>query len=295
MEEQDVSALINRKNASGSTLLHQAFRRNFPERALMLMRKGAIVQYNGQGEMPINSLVKFLEEGEMKAFLEKLDSEQDVSDLINRMNARGSTLLHQACINNSPEKAALLMKKGAVVQRNRKGETPSVTLMKCFEEGEVREFLGKLQAEVDVSEFINEGIKHFSLRSDWKSGLKLHALGASPHQNKEVEEVLMEFGRGIQHVVEATDLQPLFEAWASPSEKEKEAAEQKINDFFSETLNVLFIPADEVEDSKREELRTILKEWNSLHDNKGKEESFLEIFLCYNVLFMTLISSSYQC
>ena len=275
MEEQDVSALINRKNASGSTLLHQAFRRNFPERALMLMRKGAIVQYNGQGEMPINSLVKFLEEGEMKAFLEKLDSEQDVSDLINRMNARGSTLLHQACINNSPEKAALLMKKGAVVQRNRKGETPSVTLMKCFEEGEVREFLGKLGAEVDISEFINyinNIITNFSLRSDWKSGL--HALGANPHQHKEVEEILMESGNGIQHVVEATDLQPLFEAWALPSEKEKEAAEQKINDFFSETLNVLFIPADEVEDSKREELRTILKEWNSSHDNKGKEEKF---------------------
>ena len=88
--------------------------------------------------------------------------------------------------------------------------------------------------------------------------------------NKEVEEVLMEFGRGIQHVVEATDLQPLFEAWASPSEKEKEAAEQKINDFFSETLNVLFIPAQEVEASKRKELKTILKEWNSSHDNKGK-------------------------
>ena len=133
-------------------------------------------------------------------------------------------------------------------------------------------------------EFIIEGIKYFSLRSDWESGLWLHALGASPpesepepiYQNpiKEVDEILMESGNGIQHVVEATDLQPLFEAWALPSEKEKEAAEQKINDFFSETLNVLFIPADEVEDSKREELRTILKEWNSLHDNKGKEETF---------------------
>ena len=102
-------------------------------------------------------------------------------------------------------------------------------------------------------------------------------------------------GLGIQHVVEATDLQPLFEAWALPSEEEKEAAEQKINDFFSETLNVLFIPADEVEDSKREELRTILKEWNSSHDNKGKEETFIEVCLCYNVSFLTLLSSSYQC
>ena len=235
MEEQDVSAMINRMNASGSTLLHQACRGNFPEKVALLMRKGAKVQDNGQGEMPINSLVKFLEEGEMKAFLEKLDSEQDVSDLINRMNARGSTLLHQACINNSPEKAALLMKKGAVVQINRENETPYMTLMKCFGEGEVAAFLEKLRAEVDVSGFI----------------------------------------MGIQHIVEATDLQPLFEAWALPSsEKEREAAEQKINDFFSETLNMLFIPAEKVEDSKREKLRTILKEWNSSHDNKGKEEIF---------------------
>ena len=216
---------------------------------------------------------------EDKETFEEIMEEQDVSALINRKNARGSTLLHQACINNSPEKAALLMKKGAVVQRNRKGETPSVTLMKCFEEGEVREFLGKLGAEVDISEFINyinNIITNFSLRSDWKSGL--HALGANPHQHKEVEEILMEFGKGIQHVVEATHLQPLFETWGLPSEKEKEAAEQKINDFFSETLNVLFIPAEEVEDSKREELRTILKEWNSSHDNKGKEETFIGIF-----------------
>ena len=192
---------------------------------------------------------------EDKETFEEILEEQDVSALINRKNASGSTLLHQACINNSPEKAALLMKKGAVVQSNGENETPYMTLMKCFEEGEVAAFLEKLRAEVDVSGFI----------------------------------------MGIQHIVEATDLQPFFEAWALPSEKEKEEAEQKINDFFSETLNALFIAADEVEDSKREELRTILKEWNSLHDNKGKEESFLEIFLCYNVLFMTLISSSYQC
>ena len=244
MEEQDVSALINRKNASGSTLLHQAFKRNFPEKALTLMRKGAQVQNNGQGEMPMSSLVEFRQEDEVKAFLEKLDSEQDVSDLINRMNARGSTLLHQACINNSPEKAALLMKKGAVVQINRENETPYMTLMKCFGEGEVAAFLEELRAEVDVSGFIIM-----------------------------VEEILME--SGIQHVVEASDLQPLFEAWALPSsEKEREAAEQKINDFFSETLNMLFIPAEKVEDSKREKLRTILKEWNSSHDNKGKEETF---------------------
>ena len=185
---------------------------------------------------------------EDKETFEEIMEEQDVSALINRKNTSGSTLLHQACINNSPEKAALLMKKGAVVQINRENETPYMTLMKCFGEGEVAAFLEELRAEVDVSGFIIM-----------------------------VEEILME--SGIQHVVEASDLQPLFEAWALPSsEKEREAAEQKINDFFSETLNMLFIPAEKVEDSKREELRTILKEWNSSHDNKGKEETFLKYF-----------------
>ena len=204
-------------------------------------------------------------EMEDKETFEEIMEEQDVSALINRKNASGSTLLHQACINNSPVKAALLMKKGAVVQINRENETPYMTLMKCFGEGEVAAFLEELRAEVDVSGFIIM-----------------------------VEEILME--SGIQHVVEASDLQSLFEAWALPSsEKEREAAEQKINDFFSETLNMLFIPAEKVEDSKREELRTILKEWNSSHGNKGKEETFIEICLCYNVSFLTLTSSSYQC
>ena len=60
-------------------------------------------------------------------------------------------------------------------------------------------------------------------------------------------------------------------------------------------IKFFFIPAEDVEDSKREELRTILRVWNSSHDNKGKEEAFLEICLCHNVSFLTLISSSYQC
>ena len=193
---------------------------------------------------------------EDKEIFEEIMEEQDVSALINRRNASGSTLLHQACINNSPEKAALLMKKGAVVLRNRENETPYMTLMKCFEEGKVAAFLEKLRAEVDVSGFI----------------------------------------MGIQHIVEATDLQPFFEAWALPSEKEKEEAEQKINDFFSETLNVLFIPAEKVEDSKREELRTILKEWNSSHDNKGKEETFyrnISLLQCFipdiDIIFLSVL------
>ena len=118
-------------------------------------------------------------EMEDKETFEEIMEEQDVSALINRMNASGSTLLHQACINNSPEKAALLMKKGAVVQINRENETPYMTLMKCFGEGEVAAFLEELRAEVDVSGFIIM-----------------------------VEEILME--SGIQHVVEASDLQSLF-------------------------------------------------------------------------------------
>ena len=68
--------------------------------------------------------------------------------------------------------------------------------MKSFEEGDFRTFLEKLHSE----EFIIEGIKYFSSRSNWESGLWLHALGASPPESepelipqnpiKEVDEIL---------------------------------------------------------------------------------------------------------
>merc|ERR1711952_423833 len=42
--------------------------------------------------------------------------------LINRQNATGSTLLHEACRNNSPEKAAILIRKGVEVERKVEGQ-----------------------------------------------------------------------------------------------------------------------------------------------------------------------------
>ena len=92
VEEPAFPALINRQNAIGSTLLHEACRNNFPEKAAILIRKGVEVERKVEGqeemdegdlvenylvknendnEMPMTSLVKFLEEDEVRQFLEK--------------------------------------------------------------------------------------------------------------------------------------------------------------------------------------------------------------------------------
>ena len=205
---------------------------------------------------------------------------QDVSTWINRQNASGSTLLHQACRNNFPEKALLLMRKGTKVEENGLGEMPVSSLVKFLEEDEVETFLETLRAEVDVTDFISkDNVVHpftlACLRGYWRSALSLHALNLcqSWDQNREIDEILMNLGRGILHVVECPALQPLLEVWSSStSVEEKEATEQKINTFFSEIrVRVLFIPADETEGSQREELRRVVREWNSANTNRGEQ------------------------
>ena len=97
LEEPDVLTWINRQNGSGSTLLHQACRNNFPAKALLLMRKGARVEENSLGEMPVSSLVKFLEEDEVRTFLETLRAEIDVTDFISKHNRDEQDPFKLAC------------------------------------------------------------------------------------------------------------------------------------------------------------------------------------------------------
>ena len=210
--------------------------------------------------------------------LNEVLEEQDVSNLINWRNASGSSLLHEACMNNLAEKALLLMRKGAVLQQNGKGEMPIVSLVKFLEEDQVRVFLEKLQTEVSVSDFVKtrnsadkDPFEWACLKGDWHGALSLHAVGASSLTGNQqwIDEIPMGDGRGIQYIVECPALQPLLEFWSSASEEEKGKAKKKINAFFFETVRVLFIPADEMEDSKEHKLRRIVKEWNSANNNKG--------------------------
>ena len=224
--------------------------------------------------------------------------------LINRQNASGSTLLHEACRNNSPGKAAILVRKGVELERKVEGqeemdegdlvkkylvknenhnEVPMTSLVKSLEEDEVRQFLEKMTNEItDVakSKFIGmenregRGWNTFDLaclRGDWKSALSLHALGLCQReedQGKEIDQILSERSKGIVHVVEHPALENLLEEWAAAAENEKEAAEKKIDDIFDDVdVKVLFI---QVGDSQREQLSRILKEWNCGRNNKGE-------------------------
>ena len=54
VEEPAFPALINRQNANGSTLLHEACKKNFPEKAAILVRKGVEVERKVEGQIGMN-------------------------------------------------------------------------------------------------------------------------------------------------------------------------------------------------------------------------------------------------
>ena len=163
------------------------------------MNEGALVEKylekneNSDGEMPITSLVNNLEGDQVTSFLKKMNTEMDIvvfvgkhentlldldkatfkeiveepafPALINRQNTNGSTLLHEACKNNSPEKAVILVRKGVELERrvegqermsggylvrryleknvNRKGEMPMTSLLDYVDEDQVKVFFGE--------------------------------------------------------------------------------------------------------------------------------------------------------
>ena len=220
--------------------------------------------------------------------------------LINRQNANGSTLLHEACKENFPEKAAILIRKGVEVERkvegqegmsegdlvrkylekneNRRGEMPMTSLLDYVDEDQVKVFLEKMTAEkIDLKAFLtNDPFKLACTKGQWKSAFTLHALGLCQReedQDKEIDEILSERSRGIVHVVEHPALEPLLEEWAAAAdENEKEAAEKKIDDIFEDVdVKVLFI---QVGDRKRQQLSRIVKEWNRGRTNKGEGKCY---------------------
>ena len=77
--------------------------------------------------------------------------------------------------------------------------------------------------------------------------------------------------KGIQHVVESPNLLRLPLTWASAGGNAKKEAEQRVIKKFVEDTKVLTIPlsADmRRKERKREEMREMVRKWNSNHTTK---------------------------
>ena len=112
-------------------------------------------------------------------------------------------------------------------------------------------------------------------QNDGWSALQLWAAGAKPGKDKKSREILMAEANlhpvGIQHVVECSALVGLLEDWSAADDEQKEEAEKKIAGLFNEgKVKVVFIPipALEMEEEKKKELRKNVKKWNTTHTVK---------------------------
>ena len=112
--------------------------------------------------------------------------------------------------------------------------------------------------------------------NDMLKAMLLWTAGAKPSPDDEKScEFLMKHANlhplGIQHVVECPPLVDLLGNWSGASNEEKEAAEQKIKDLFSNNIKLIFIPTFHMSEEKRQELRRKVMEWNRGHTIKGEE------------------------
>ena len=86
-----------------------------------------------------------------------------------------------------------------------------------------------------------------------------------------MEEILTKEALGIQHIVECPALVPLLKTWSTAdNEEEKKEAEQKIEAFFTEEINMIFLPTLGMEEEK--------KEWNRSHPMKSEFKSWNLLF-----------------
>ena len=191
-----------------------------------------------------------------------LKSGHNISEAVSRPNRQGTTPLYDAFRLDSPKKAALLMRNGAKVN-----EVPILSLLVSAEEYPLEKFSKSLvQHKVNILDFINKpnssGVEKLFAKGDWEGALFLWCFGAKPEKG----EMLMEHAglhpRGIQHVVECPALVPCLQNWKSSNGVDKEEAEQTIRDLFVDTVKVIFIPDSTMEEEKKRELRSVVKEWN---------------------------------
>ena len=113
MEVKDIESVINRPNAMGDTVLHDACRKNMPNKAALLIKNGAKIMSNSRDEMPAFSLLSSYDDSTVESFLEVLQDEVDISDFVNKPNNSRDSPLQLACYNNEGWKAMLLWAAGA--------------------------------------------------------------------------------------------------------------------------------------------------------------------------------------
>ena len=100
---------------------------------------------------------------------------ENIETMINRPNAVGDTVLHQACRMNMPKKAALLIKHGANYLANNKDEMPFFSLVKSNHESDINSFKEELQTEIEdfvkslQEKFQNLHTKLRNGRLSWKT------------------------------------------------------------------------------------------------------------------------------
>ena len=290
MKIKDTETVINRPNQKGETALHRACQKNSPIKVQLLIKKGAQIRANSEGEMPAvaDILISLINSDrvEDKNIFDQMMDLPNIPDFVNLKDRNGTTALHAACQKNLPREAALLIKKGAQIRANSQDEMPIFSLMNSQGESCLETFLEVLQgAEVDISDFINKPnnsqVSPFQLVcstndagkaiSLWSAGAKLGpSISLSDYQSRLsfLEKHTFMHPLGIQHVVECPALGALLENWSAADNEEKKEAEQKIAGVFNEEVNVIFIPAFEVAEEKKKELRRNVKEWNKSHTSK---------------------------
>ena len=223
---------------------------------------------------------------EDEELFDQIMAAKNISDFINLKDKSGDTVLHQACKKNMPKKAALLIKHGAKMLANSQDEMPAFSVISSI--GAIDSFLEELKTEVeDISDFIGatnsageSAVKHACNTSDWRSALYLKTGTFTGDSSKAMEEILTKDALGIQHIVECPALVPLLKTWSTAdNEEEKKEAEQKIEAFFTEEINMIFLPTHGMEEEK--------KEWNRCHPMKS-EFNYLELAF-FGCMIMTLV------
>jgi len=212
------------------------------------------------------SVVNSTEEKDLETLTEMMEV-KGIETVINRPNAAGDTVLHQACQKNFPKKAALLLKHGAKSISNSQDEMPAFSVISSI--GAIDSFLEELKTGIsDISDFIGATNRHgksaFKIvcnTSDWRSALYLKTGTLTGDSSKAMEEILTKEALGIQHIVECPALIPLLKTWSTAdNEEEKKEAEQKIEAFFTEEIKMIFLPTLGMEEER--------KEWNRCHPMK---------------------------
>ena len=269
MKGPAISDFLNLKDKNGTTALHAACEQNSLEKILLLSENGARAQANAKGEMPQSDIMISLinsDKQEDADIFRKMVEGPATSNFTNLTDKRGTTPLQVTCQKNLFPQAKLLIKNGATAHSLINDNDISL-----------EKILDVLKKDEEIfSEFINKPnsnqVSPFQLacanNDDWKAIL-LFAAGAKISKkdikSKEclMKHVYMHLAVGYQHVLEYPELATLMKDWNAAENKGKEEAEKKINDVFSDDVQVIFAPTFNFEDTKK---------WKEGHTKKGEVE-----------------------